>query len=471
MNRRIVAAAAVVALVATGCTDPSPSPDRPRTPSADFQPGDEGIGDAYFPKYGNGGYDVRHYRLVVKYDPATDELTGTATITAAATTNLSRFNLDFVGLSVDAVKVNGTNARDKREDAELVITPSAGIVKDSEFTVEIGYSGKPQAIQSPDFGEGGFLHTDDGAIALGQPESASTWFPVNDHPSDKATYDIEATVPKDLTALSNGIPGGSSEADGWTTWKWSEKVPMASYLAFLVVGKFRVETGEHKGRPLFTAIHSTLRPGGPADQSMAQTTRIADFLETQFGPYPVEAYGGVVVDDDRIRYALETQSRPVYGDVFFEEGPDTEVVAHELAHQWFGDSVSIAQWRDIWLNEGFASYAEWLWIEESGGLSVQESFQREYDSTDWEDPTADPGRAELFSDAVYQRGALAVHALRLAVGDDDFFRILKTWTAEKKNGIATTAEFITVAERVSGESLGGLFDAWLVGDKAPEIPG
>nr|WP_232075881.1 M1 family metallopeptidase [Phytohabitans suffuscus] len=457
-----------------GCTDSAPDPSaRSGSPPAaepDFRPGEEGLGDPYFPTYGNGGYDVRHYKLVVKYDPSTDELTGTATITAAATQDLSSFNLDFVGLSVGSVKVNGAGATEKREDAELVITPSGGIAKDAEFTVEIGYSGKPQAIQSPDFGEGGFLHTADGAIALGQPESASTWFPVNDHPIDKATYDVEATVPEGLSALSNGVPGGSTDSGGWTTWKWSEKVPMASYLAFLVVGKFRVETGEHKGRPIFTAIQSSLRPGGPADQAMAQTVRIADFLETQFGPYPFEAYGGVVVDDDRIRYALETQSRPVYGSVFFSQGPFTEVVAHELAHQWFGDSVSIAQWRDIWLNEGFASYAEWLWTEESGGLSTQDSFEREYAKTDWDNPTADPGKAGLFSQAVYKRGALAVHALRLAVGDDDFFRILKTWTAEKRNGNATTADFITVAERVSGDSLDSLFDDWLVGSSAPAIP-
>jgi len=473
VNRRILAAAtAVVALAASGCTDPAPEspPASPQAAKPDFQRGEDGVGDPYFPTYGNGGYDVRHYGLVVRYDPGTDKLTGTATITATAKEDLSSFNLDFVGLSVDKVSVNGADAKNERDDAELVITPSGGIVKDAEFTVEIGYSGTPGSIQSPDFGEGGFLHTDDGAIALGQPESASTWFPVNDHPIDKATYDVEATVPEGLTALSNGVPGGDSESGGWSTWKWSEKVPMASYLAFLVIGRFRVETGEHKGKPLFTAIQSTLPPGSPADRAMAQTTEIADFLETQFGPYPFEAYGGVVVDDDRIRYALETQSRPVYGNVFFKQGPFTEVVAHELAHQWFGDSVSVAQWRDIWLNEGFASYAEWLWTEEEGGLSVRENFQREYDDTDWENPTADPGRAGLFGRAVYKRGALAVHALRLEVGDSDFFRILKTWTAEKRNGNGSTADFITVAERVSGDSLDRFFDDWLIGDSAPAIP-
>jgi aminopeptidase N len=473
VNRRILAGAVVVALAAAGCTDseePAPAPTPTSSPPTNFQPGAEGIGDPYFPAYGNGGYDVRHYLLKVRYDPATDELTGTATITATATADLSRFNLDLSGLSVTSVSVNGAPATESREEAELLITPAQGVANGSEFTVEIAYNGVPASIKSADLGEGGFIHTDDGAIALGQPESASTWFPVNDHPSDKATYDLEITVPEGLSALSNGVPGGTTEADGWTTWKWSEKTPMASYLAYMVTGRYRVKTDTHKGKPLVSAIPSELPRNSPAERAMARTGEIADFLETQFGPYPFGAYGGVVVTDKRIGYALETQSRPVYGNVFFQRGPDTGVVAHELAHQWFGDSVSIAQWKDIWLNEGFASYAEWLWAEEDGGPSVQQNFQQEYADTDWENPTADPGRTGIFGRAVYKRGALTVHALRLEVGDRDFFRILKTWTAEKRNGNAATADFVTVAERVSGESLDALFDAWLTGDVPPEIP-
>ncbi|GAA4688614.1 M1 family metallopeptidase [Phytohabitans rumicis] len=469
MTRGIVAVAAVAALAVAGCTSDEPG-TATTAPKRNFQPGADGVGDPYFPKYGNGGYDVRNYALKLKYDPRSDELSGTATVTAVATADLSRFNLDFSGLSVSSVSVNGKPATEAREEAELVVTPGAGIAKDAEFTVEVAYAGKPAPIQSADLGEGGFLHTDDGAIALGQPESASSWFPVNDHPTDKATYDIEIAVPQGLEALSNGVPGEKADADGWTTWKWSEKVPMASYLAYLAIGEYRVETSTHNGKPMVIAIPESLPEGGDAEDSMARTGEIVDFLETQFGPYPFEAYGGVVVDDDRIGYALETQSRPVYGGVWFKQNRNLVVVAHELAHQWFGDSVSIAQWKDIWLNEGFASYAEWLWTEKDGGPSVQESFQQEYDDTDWQNPTADPGRTGIFSRAVYKRGALTVHALRLTIGDDDFFNLLKTWTAEKRNGNAATADFVTVAERVSGESLDGFFDRWLIGDTPPEIP-
>nr|WP_310376614.1 M1 family metallopeptidase [Catenuloplanes atrovinosus] len=430
--------------------------------------GADGIGDPYFPRYGNGGYDVSHYGIQVRYDPKSDQLTGRVAITAAATMPLRRFNLDFTGLPISRAVVDGQPATARQQEAELEITPAAEIT--GEFTVEIDYAGVPQPIKAI-LGEGGFLHTDDGAIALGQPESASSWFPVNDHPLDKATFDLAATVPDGLAALSNGTPEGAETADGWTTWRWAERAPMAPYLATLVIGDYRITSSSHKNRPILTAVPKSVPAGGPAETAMARTTDVADFLETQFGPYPFESYGGVVVSDPRISYALETQSRPVYGPSFFRAGGDgTWVVAHELAHQWFGDSVSIGGWQHIWLNEGFATYAEWLWAEHDRKISVQSQFDQVYGVMDWSVPTGDPGPANIFSGAVYRRGALAVHALRLTVGDEAFFDILKTWTTERRNGNAVTADFISLAERVSGESLRPLFDAWLFGTTKPPLP-
>jgi aminopeptidase N len=484
-RRTVLAAVLAVLLIGGGCTDDgddggtgrpsasgsaSGSATATAPAAADFKPGAAGVGDPYFPTYGNGGYDVASYALKLRYNPANDQLSGTATITAKATANLSSFNLDLVGMTVSTVTVDGKAARHDRRGDELAVTPAGGLSSGQNFTAEIAYAGVPRPVASAGLGVNGFLATADGAVALGEPESASTWFPVNDHPRDKATYEIQMTVPAGLAAISNGVPGPTRTADGWTTWQWSERVPMASYLTTVVIGKYRVRTATHQGKPLVTAIPAGLPANSPAERSLARTGEIADFLATKFGPYPVEAYGGVVVDDSRIQYALETQSRPVYGNVFFTSGVNDVVVAHELSHQWFGNSVSVRDWKDIWLNEGFASYAEWLWDEHDDGRPVQRSFEAEYARTDWTRPAADPGRSDLFGRAVYKRGALAVHALRLTVGDDAFFRVLTTWTAEKRNSNASTADLVALSERVSGKQLDALFEAWLTGTSAPPVP-
>ena len=467
MRRAAIAAVAVTALVLSGCTkDREPAP--PDAPS--FTPGADGIGDPYFPLYGNGGYDVAGYDLKLRYDPTSGELSGTATITATATQNLSSFNLDLAGPVAGKVTVDGQAATAAAKAAELVVTPAAGIVEGRPFTVVVDYTGKPEALNNETLGVGGWLRTPDGAFALGQPESASTWFPVNDHPRDKATFKLAMTVPEGVEALSNGVPGEQSTADGWTTWNWAENEPMASYLATVVSGQYRVTTGEHKGKPVVSAIPESLPADGPGAKSIARTTEIADFLETQFGPYPFSSYGGIVLDDERVGYALETQSRPVYGNVFFREGEDFEVVAHELAHQWFGDSVALERWQDIWLNEGFATYAEWLWQEHEDELSVDDSFDRTYSQFSWENPPGEPGADKLFDSPVYHRGAMTVHALRKTIGDEAFFGLLKSWPAENKNGNVTTDEFIAAAEKASGKDLKPLFDAWLFGSKEPPKP-
>ncbi len=425
--------------------------------------GSPGLGDAYFPGAGNGGYDVQSYRLELRYDPGPNQLTGHVVIAAKATQDLARFNLDFGSLDIIAFTVNGRPARTQPTgESELQVSPAALITNGANLTIDVRYQGKPAG--------DGFHTTYDGAYVFGEPDAATDWFPSNDHPRDKATFDVAITVPAGLNAIANGVLQGQSTSGGWTTWRWHESAPMATYLATMVVGHYRITTGTAAGVPLYNAV-GTRYPSKEADAAIAQTGPIIEYLASVFGPYPFDAVGGVVLDASKVGGALETQTRPLYAPEFFR-GSGTEVIAHELAHQWFGDSVSLHDWRDIWLNEGFATYAQWLWGEHTGGLTAPARFNQVYASQAadlWTVPPGDPGVKQLFGESVYQRGAMTLQALRNAVGDQAFFAILRDWAAQMRYGNGTTAEFTALAEKVSGKQLDGLFQAWLYGNVRPPV--
>ncbi|MFD7503530.1 M1 family metallopeptidase [Streptomyces sp. NPDC059850] len=435
-------------------------------------PGAPGIGDSYYPSYGNGGYDVSHYDLRLKYQPKSDALEGTATIVATAKQDLSRFNLDFA-LDVREVLVGGKKAAfAKTGDHELEVTPSSAIGSGRSFTVVVRYSGTPSKVEA-----GGFTswqRTPDGGVAANEPESAWWWFPSNDHPLDKATYDVSVAVPDGTQAISNGRLTSNSSQLGWTRYNWRSSKPQATYLATLAVGKFDITTDTTaNGLPVLNAYSKDLgENAGAARASIERTGEIADWASTVFGPYPFEALGGYVPNVSA-GFALETQTRPFYGPKKFAKGSNVSVVVHELAHQWFGDSVSVKDWRDIWINEGFASYAQWLWSEKEGEGTAQELADYTYDSYPADDPfwkvePGDPGADNQFHEAVYDRGALALQALRNRIGDKAFFTILKGWTTEHRYGNASVKDFVNYAEKVSGKPLSALFDTWLF---TPSKPG
>jgi aminopeptidase N len=433
--------------------------------------GSAGVGDPYYQTYGNGGYDVATYNLAVRYTPATGDLAGTAIITSTAKLDLKRFDLDLHGLTVSKVTVGGAPALFERQADELVITPAGPVPRGSSFTTIIEYAGRPGAVGASNLGDAGFKKVNGVTFVAGEPESASSWFPVNDHPSDKAVYAIAITVPDGQGVISNGVLQGKEAKDGWTTWKWNVSSPMASYLATFAVGGLRMEESTHKGKQVRIAVAQTI----PASKVTAveETTAICDYFEQYFGPYPFDAYGAIVVDDPDLGFSLETQTRPTYAAGMVSDGDPRGVVAHELAHQWFGDSVSVAQWRDIWLNEGFATYAQWMWTEHTGGLTIEQQFDRQYSnqaSPIWIVPPGDPSEAHLFHQSVYVRGAMTLYALRKAVGDDTFYKILKTWTAERKDRNGATEDFVKVSERVSGKDLRPLFADWLYGTTRPAHP-
>jgi aminopeptidase N len=466
MRRALAVITTVFALVLSGGTaQAAPSPGSP------------GIGDRYFPDYGNGGYDVGHYDIRLRYSPDTDRLSGTTTILATATKDLSAFNLDFV-LDVSSVRVNNRAATfARRGDHELVITPARTIARGTAITVVVAYSGIPSAVKAE--GLTNWTRTADGALAVNEPESAWWWFPSNDHPLDKATFDVSVLAPDAVQVISNGVqtsapvPGPT----GWSRWYWRSVRPQATYLAVLAIGKYSIETDtSSNGSPIITAYSKSLGDyEGAARASVGRTDEIIDWESGIFGPYPFEARGGVVTPPLALGFALEAQTRPVYDGAFWRRGSNTYVVTHENAHQWFGDSVSVAQWRDIWLNEGFATYAEWLWSEEQGEGTVQEVADFTYASYPADDPfwqvlPGDPGAGAIFDNAVYDRGAMTLQALRLAVGDTDFFAIIKAWTARKRYGNGTTAQFQALAERISGVDLDTLFKEWLFTPGQPPSP-
>ncbi|MDA0136162.1 M1 family metallopeptidase [Solirubrobacter sp. CPCC 204708] len=639
-----------------------------------FKPGAPGIGDPYFPLDGNGGYDVSHYGLTLSYDPDTDVLRGVAKLEITAKQDLSSFNLDLIGMNVRLALVDGWPARVSRSGGEMTVKPLKGIRRGERFNAYFLYDGVPQTIDEGVLGLSGFIHTDDGTYVAGQPDSAAYWYPVNDHPLDKASYSFSITVPRGLEAIANGELRDVSTFGPWTTWKWEAKEPMASYLTTATIGEFKVDAYKANGikywdamdpdllaepeprtgrqmaisqiaepswkrltrtidvpagggelsfwvrretepswdfffveaRPAGTEDWTTLRdlnghnsqvtagacnglgsiyaqvasyidvvngqcvptgttgewwaasgssdgyeqwrvdlgayagqqvelslthasddlyqiagvelddivgPGGqgttsfeadgnvfdgwtvsgpPADappnendwivggaaqtpptegevarSALDQQPQIITFLEGLFGRYPFSSAGSIVDDVEGIGFALENQTRPTYSRAFFNvrSEPAESVVVHELAHQWVGDSLAISLWRHLWLNEGFATYTEWLWSEEQGRSTAQDFFDfyasQPADDPFWSIKIGDPGPIDLFDGAVYDRGAMTLHALRTRIGDGPFFRLLREWIARNRGGNVAIPQFIALAERISGQELDPFFDEWL----------
>ncbi|MEZ3177155.1 M1 family metallopeptidase [Streptomyces pimonensis] len=436
--------------------------------------GGSGVGDPYFPKAGNGGYDVRHYALDLAYDPRAHRLTGTATITARAKEGLSALNLDLEGLDVEEVTVDGVAARWSRAGQELTVRPREPV--EGDFRVTVRYGGAPLTLTDPDGSEEGWLRTADGALALGQPVGSAAWFPGNHHPSDKATYALAVTVPKELRVVSNGEPAGEERKGSRTTYRWRTGEPMASYLATLAIGRYEVRrTATAGGLPVYTAVDPE-----QAEASRAVLARIPEVLawaERTFGPYPFSSAGAIVERPGDAGYALETQNRPV-----FPGAPDTALLVHEIAHQWYGDSVTPKTWRDMWLNEGFATYAQWLWQEDHGGDTAQRTFDSLYaggyfpdEGTNealWSFPPAEPpDAAHISATPVYWRGAMVLHKVRQTVGDDAFPALLRGWAQQHRHGNADTGDFTSyVEESAPDKDFAGIWEDWLYGAGRPERP-
>jgi len=547
----------------TGTTAPTPTA-LPLSPA----PGAAGIGDAYFPAMGNGGYDVEKYTIELEVDMTGRTVEARVTIAAVAVHDLSTFNLDFSGPAIGSLTVDSAPAGYERAGIELIVTPGDAIPQGAGFEVVIAYSGDPSAETA-----GGVTSRDsswvwypEGSFVAGEPDGAAGWYPVNEHPLDKALYEIIVVVPERYSVAANGLLIGTETVDGARRFHWLSDDPIAPYLVTVNIADFDLITDTSPGGVPIRNYFAEGVPEGTRDRFDVQPEML-DFFTEWFGPYPFDAYG-VVVHDLSLGFALETQTLSFFGSTFVNE----TVIAHELAHQWFGNSVSLSGWDDIWLNEGFATYASLLWAEHTYGvLTLEREIERMYASmapgmpvfnvtrTELVDgisdlpytgaeidrsraaealaallgeavtaieietvlaaypetfdralileaiaalpfnsatvtagqldrflvlldlaeysngsqeypPPGDPGADRLFSGTVYQRGALVLHALRLEVGDADFEAILRTYADRFAYGNADTADFIAVAEEVSGTDLGAFFDAWLYAVELPDLP-
>jgi aminopeptidase N len=467
----------MVAIVAALCVF------APAASGQSYVPGSDGSGDPFFPQAGNGGYDVSHYSLTIDYDQPANFLSGTAVIQATATQNLSRFNLDLRDFyAVSSVKVNGIPASIARYgDHELAISPSANLNAGDQLTVEVVYSGKPRPVKDPDKSIEGWIPTDDGAFVVNEPQGSPGWYPVNDTPRDKATYDFTISVPAGKEVMANGeLLGPPVTAGGKTTWRWAEDDPMAPYLATATNGEFLTDFYTVKGLPFYDAVDPNTRrlrtdPPNPtlAFERLEPQPEIVAFFSKLYGPYPYDSAGGIIDWAPDVGYALESQTRANYHRI-----PLPTTVVHEIAHQWFGNAVTLAFWPDIWLNEGFATFSEWIYDEKQPrGTPASEVFDELYAIPEsdpaFEDlwfpaPAALHHPSQLFHTPVYDRGAMTLQALREKVGDSIFFGILRDWYANNLNRNVTTADFIDLAEQKSGQNLDNFFQVWLFEEGRPE---
>ena len=455
---------------ATSTLAPQPASATATVTASDGRPvpGADSLGDPYYPQMGNGGYDALHYTIDLTVDVANNKISGSSTLDAQATEALSSFNLDLHGLDVSAVTVNTASAGFSRQKDELTITPASALSNGEKFIVLVSYSGTPQPVEDASVpGEPVGWFANAGVYVVSESDGAMGWYPVNNHPLDKATYTFRITAPKQYVVAANGLLKSEVVNGEMKTSVWEEIHPMASYLATLIIGEYKLET---QSGPNGLPIHNYFPPNAGQDitGSFSRTSEMISYYSQVFGPYPFESYGGVVVPLE-LGFALEDQTLSIFGNDMVDE----LTVAHELSHQWFGDSVSLKSWKDIWLNEGFATYAESLWVEHTQGKAAGDQYMRKiYEDAKAKNMPApeDPSVGNLFDSSVYMRGGCVLYALRLKLGDEVFFKILREYYSRYQYGNASTEDFIAVAETVSGQNLKSFFNDWLFSAQIPPLP-
>ncbi|GAA1647141.1 M1 family metallopeptidase [Georgenia ruanii] len=434
--------------------------------------------DPYDP-HGSGDIHVEHYDLDLSYRVASNRLAGTAGLRVRALTDLRAVVLDLAGLRVKAVSVAGAElARYSHRGDRLRLRLAAPVAAGDLLEVSVRYEGHPEPVPSA-WGTVGWEELTDGALVASQPIGASSWFPCNDRPADRATYRTAVTTESAYHVLAHGQLVARTARAGTTTWVYEERHPTAAYLATVQIGRYQEVTLADRPVPQRALVPAALRKD--AARLLARHGELVAELARLFGPYPFDAYTLVFTDDD-LEIPVEAQGISVFGANHVDPADgDERLVPHELAHQWFGNSVSVATWQHIWLNEGFACYAEWLWSPHAGGPdtdALARTWHERLAGLDEDLVLADPGPENIFDDRVYKRGALALHALRLTLGEEAFFALVRDWTDRFAGRSVTTADFRALAgehaARSGGErraeAVADLLTAWLDRPELPPLP-
>jgi aminopeptidase N len=428
--------------------------------------------DPYLPGHGDRSWRAAHYALDLAYDLAGNRLRGEAVIDAVAEEDVSRLVLDLAGLEVAKVTVDGRPpAKFAARSGRVVVTLRTPLTRGTSFRLAVKYSGVPKPLIDKHHGEAGWEELEDGVIVAGQPHGAPTWFPCNDRPDDKASYSITVTAAAEYTVIANGELAEKRRGSSTVSWRYEQVQPMATYLATVQIGRYELRPYAGTPVPMVAAVPADAGAGFDAAFGR-QPEMMARFVEW-FGPYPFAAYTSVVTADD-LEIPLESQGLSTFGRNYCrDDWSAIRLVAHELAHQWFGNAVTLTRWQDIWLHEGFACYCEWLWSEAAGGESADHwarHYHEKLSGLGTELVLADPGPELMFDDRVYKRGALTLHALRLTVGDEAFFALLEGWVADHTGGSVSTEAFRTYAADSTGADLDPLFDGWLTRGELPDLP-
>jgi aminopeptidase N len=426
--------------------------------------------DPYLPGNGNTGYRVSRYELDLEYKVGINRLSGVATITALTLAPLRSLSLDLSdALTVSRVWVNGSRpAQFSASGHKLRIRFASALPPGAALSIVVRYSGSPRPIRSH-WGDVGFEELSDGALVAGQPNGAPSWFPCDDQPAAKAGYRIQVTTDRSYCVIANGGLVSRQRRAAQTTWTYEQTEPTSTYLATLQIGIYELVRLAQAPVPMQAALPARLR--SRFDHDFARQPQMMKLFVELFGAYPLSSGYTVVVTDDDLEIPVEAQGISIFGANHCTGGRESErLIAHELAHQWFGNSVTALRWRDIWLHEGFACYAEWLWSQESGGPSADElarRYHRRLRDSRHDLMLADPGPQDMFDDRVYKRGALTLHSLRRTIGDGNFFALLRDWTTRYRHATVVTDDFTHLAAAHSDESLNPLWDAWLYSTAVP----